>query len=68
MDAHLAKTPFLAAGRFSVADIALYACTPVAEEGGFVPSRYPAVVDWLARVAAVAGHISMVDRADVTIV
>ena len=59
MDAHLAKTPFLAAGRFTVADIALYAYTHVAEEGGFHLHRYPAVADWLARVAAQPGHIPM---------
>ena len=59
MDAHLARTPFLAAGRFTVADIALYAYTHVAEEGGFALRRYPAVSQWLARVAAQPGHIAM---------
>ena len=59
MDAHLAQTPFLAAGRFTVADIALYAYTHVAEDGGFVLSRYPAVTAWLARVAEQPGHVPM---------
>ncbi|MDR6847253.1 glutathione S-transferase [Sphingomonas sp. BE270] len=59
MDAHLAQTPFLAAGRFTVADIALYAYTHVAEDGGFVLSRYPAVTAWLARVAEQPGHAPM---------
>ena len=59
MDSHLAKTPFLAAGRFTVADIALYAYTHVAEEGGFALGRYPAVLEWLARVAAQPGHVVM---------
>lgn len=59
MDAHLEKTPFLAAGRFTVADIALYAYTHVAEEGGFQLRRYPAVSAWLARVAEQPGHQPM---------
>ena len=59
MDAHLSKTPFLAAGRFTVADIALYAYTHVAAEGGFALRHYPAVTDWLARVAALPHHIAM---------
>ncbi|MES2020736.1 MAG: glutathione S-transferase family protein [Pseudomonadota bacterium] len=59
MDAHLAQTPFLAAGRFTVADIALYAYTHVAEDGGFVLNRYPAVTAWLARVAEQPGHVPM---------
>lgn len=59
MDTHLAKTPFLAAGRFTLADIALYAYTHVAEEGGFALRHYPAVTAWLARVAAQPNHIAM---------
>ena len=59
MDRHLSKTPFLAAGRFSLADIALYAYTHVCEDGGFVLNHYPAVREWIARVAAVPGHIAI---------
>lgn len=59
MDAHLAATPFLVAGRFTLADIALYAYTHVAGEGGFALSPYPAVEAWLARVAALPGHVPM---------
>jgi glutathione S-transferase len=59
MDAHLAQTPFLVGGRLTLADIALYAYTHVAEEGGFALGGYPAVRDWLARVAALPGHIAM---------
>lgn len=59
MDTHLARTPFLAAGRFTVADIALYAYTHVAEDGGFALRLYPAIQAWLHRVAALPGHIAM---------
>ncbi|THD34849.1 MAG: glutathione S-transferase family protein [Sphingomonas sp.] len=61
MDEHLAQTPFFAGGRFSLADIALYAYTHVAEGGGFELHRYPNVQAWLARVAALPGHIAITD-------
>ena len=41
----------------TLADIALYAYTHVAHEGGFELDRFPAVRAWLARVAAVPGHV-----------
>ena len=61
MDEHLARTPFFAGGRFSLADIALYAYTHVCEDGGFQLSRYPAVQVWIDRVAALPGHITITD-------
>jgi glutathione S-transferase len=61
MDEHLTQTPFLVGGRFGLADIALYAYTHVCEEGGYQLSRYPAVQDWIARVAARPGHIAITD-------
>lgn len=59
MDEHLTGRSFLVGERYTVADIALYAYTHVAEEGGFALSRYPAVQAWLARVAAQPGHITL---------
>lgn len=59
MDKHLGDHPFLAADRFSLADICLYGYTHVAEEGGFDLSRWPSVTAWLERVASIPGHISM---------
>jgi len=43
----------------SLADIALYAYTHVADEGGFDLSGYPAITAWLDRVAAEPGHVSI---------
>jgi glutathione S-transferase len=57
MEGHLAGNDFFAGGRYSVADIALYAYTHVAPEGGFDLRPYPAVRAWLARVAAQPGHV-----------
>lgn len=59
MEGHLAATPFLVGGRFTIADIALYAYTHVASEGGFDLAPYPAVTAWLDRVAAMPGHVAM---------
>jgi glutathione S-transferase len=59
METHLAKRPFLAAGRYTIADIALYAYTHMAHECDFDLRKFPAVRDWLARVAAQPGHVPM---------
>ena len=57
MEKSLTTHPFLVAGRYTIADIALYAYTHVAAEGGFEMDRYPAIAAWLERVAARPGHI-----------
>ncbi len=59
METQLAKTPFLAGDRYTIADIALYAYTHVADEGGFDLAAYPAVRAWLARVAVTPGFVTM---------
>lgn len=56
MERHLTRNDFFVAGRYTIADIALYAYTHVADEGGFDVGRYPAVGAWLARIAAQPGH------------
>lgn len=50
MEKQLGAEPFLAAGRYTIADIALYAYTHCAADGGFDLARYPAVSAWLRRV------------------
>ena len=57
MDAHLATRRFFVAERLTLADIALYAYTHVAEEGGFDLAPYAHLRAWLDRVAAQPGHI-----------
>jgi glutathione S-transferase len=59
MDRHLSRHPFLVADRYTIADIALYAYTHVAGEGGFDLSVYAAVRAWLERVASQPGHVPM---------
>ena len=57
MEGHLRSHAFFAAETYTIADIALYAYTHVAHEGGFDLSGYPAVRAWLDRVAAQPGHV-----------
>ena len=57
MDAALTDSPFLVGASATVADIVLYAYTHVAPEGGFDLAAYPHVQAWLARVAALPGHV-----------
>ena len=50
MEQHLAAADFFVGDRYGIADIALYAYTHVADEGGFDLSSYPSVGRWLERV------------------
>jgi glutathione S-transferase len=59
MERHLREREYFVGGRFTIADIALYAYTHVAPEGGFDLEPYPAVRGWLERVAAEPGMISI---------
>ena len=57
MEDHLHHRDWFAAGRYTIADIALYAYTHVADEGGLSLERYPAIRAWLERVRAQPRHI-----------
>ncbi len=50
---------FLVGERYTIADIAVYAYTHVAHEGGFGMERYPAVGVWMSRVAAQPCHVTI---------
>ena len=57
MEGHLKSRDFFVGGRYSVADIALYAYTHVAREGGFDLDRFAAVRAWLERVESQPDHV-----------
>jgi len=61
MEGHLAGRSFFVAEQFTIADIALYAYTHVADEGGFDLGDFPAVRGWIARVAGQPGHVLISD-------
>jgi glutathione S-transferase len=62
MENHLKRRRYFAADRYTIADIALYAYTHLAHECDYDLGSFPAVRDWLARVAAEPGHISMLQQ------
>ena len=57
MEGHLEGRTFLVGERYSIADIALYAYTHVADEGDFDLAPYSAIRSWLERVASQSGHV-----------
>jgi glutathione S-transferase len=59
MESHLAARTFFVGERYTVADIALYAYTHVADEANLDLSRYPAIRAWLARVREQPRHVEM---------
>ena len=59
MERQLQLTPYLVGDQFSIADVALYAYTHVANEGGFELDAYPGVQAWLKRVASHPKHVAM---------
>lgn len=61
MEQQLQRTPFLVGDSFSIADIALYAYTHVADQGGFDLAQFPAIQAWLARVKQQPGYVGMLD-------
>jgi glutathione S-transferase len=62
MESHLTGRSYFVGDRYSVADIALYAYTHVAEEGGLSLASFPQVRAWLARVAAQPLHVRIHDQ------
>jgi glutathione S-transferase len=61
MEQQLQRTAYLVGDQYSIADIALYAYTHVADEGGFELSDYPAIRAWMDRVASQPRHVGMHD-------
>ncbi len=59
MERGLAGKDFFTGSAYSVADIALYAYTHVADTGGFDLGGYPGIRAWLARVSSTAGHVTI---------
>jgi glutathione S-transferase len=57
LDAYLRGRDYLVSGRYTIADICIYAYTHVADQGGFELTRYEAIGPWLDRVTAQPGHV-----------
>ena len=61
MEGHLARNNFFV-GDYSIADIALFAYTHVADEGGFPLDNFPKIRGWLARVKKLPKYLPMSSR------
>ena len=59
MEQQLASHLYIASNHYSVADIALFAYTHAAADGGFDLSAYPHIGAWLTRVRAQPRFVSM---------
>lgn len=59
LERHLAATPFLVAGRYTVADISLFGYVPLSDEAGFPLEPYPSIRAWVQRVTAQPGYLPM---------
>jgi glutathione S-transferase len=59
MEQHLARHDYFVAGRYTLADIGLYAYTHVAPEGGFELAAFPHILAWLDRVASQPDYIDI---------
>jgi glutathione S-transferase len=62
MENHLQDHRYFATERYTIADIALYAHTHLAQTCGFDLTAFPAVRAWLDRVARQPGHVRMDER------
>lgn len=63
MDDHLADKEWLELGRPTIADIACYPYIGLSHEGGVALDKYPSVREWMARIKALPGFVSMPDLA-----
>lgn len=59
METQLQKTAFLTGADYTIADIALYAYTHVAGDGGYDLTAYPAIRRWLKACEATPGFAPM---------
>ena len=59
MEQQLQKHPFIVGGQLNIADIALFAYTHVADEGGFSLDDYPEVRAWIKRIEGRPNFVPM---------
>ncbi|MBW4644098.1 MAG: glutathione S-transferase family protein [Goleter apudmare HA4340-LM2] len=59
MEKHLTSRKFFVGERYTIADIALFAYTHVADEGGFDLIQFPAIQAWIEQIKALPGYISI---------
>ena len=61
MENHLNSRSFFVGERYTIADIALFAYTHIADEGGFSLSQFPSIRSWLELVKAQPRYIPITE-------
>ena len=64
MEHNLAKHGFFGGDDPSIADIALFAYTHVADQGGFELQKYPAITRWIDDMKSIPGYTPITERID----
>ena len=59
MEAHLRQATWFTGADYGIADVALFAYTAVAADGGFDVAAWPNVQQWLERVRLQPGYVEM---------
>ena len=59
MEKYLDNAPWFSGSDYGIADIALFAYTDCAGDGGFDLAKFPLVSNWLSRIRATAGFVPM---------
>ena len=59
MEEQLLRHPFIVGQKYTIADIALFAYTHVADEGGFNLQDYSAIGEWIERIASRPNYVPM---------
>jgi glutathione S-transferase len=59
LDEHLASRTWLACGRLTIADVAVFPYVALSHEGGITLDEYPNVVRWVARIKALPAYVGM---------
>jgi glutathione S-transferase len=59
IDAHLARHDWLALGRPTIADCAVFPYVALAPEGGVALEDFPHIAPWIARIKALPGFVPM---------
>jgi glutathione S-transferase len=62
MEQQLERHPFITGDKYNIADIALYAYTHVADEGGFDLADYPAIRAWMERITQRPKYVAMPEK------
>ncbi|KAG1364791.1 hypothetical protein G6F59_018918 [Rhizopus arrhizus] len=63
MDAHLNGRTYLVGDAPTIADVALYPYTSMAEQGGYDLSAFTHITAWLARIRALPGFTPLMETA-----